>query len=140
MKRVVVTGLGLISPLGLGVERSFSALIAGRSGISKIERVDVSDMASQIAGQVPRGSGEGEYDPLKVVSAKELRRYDEFIVFALAAADEAVADSGWKPQTEEERERTGILIGSGIGGLPSIAENAVKLDREGPRRISSRAA
>ncbi len=136
MKRVVVTGLGLISPLGLGVERSFSALIAGRSGISKIERVDVSDMASQIAGQVPRGSGEGEYDPLKVVSAKELRRYDEFIVFALAAADEAVADSGWKPQTEEERERTGILIGSGIGGLPSIAENAVKLDREGPRRIS----
>lgn len=136
MKRVVVTGLGLISPLGLGVERSFAALVAGRSGASKIERVDVSDLASQIAGQVPRGSAEGEYDPLKVVSAKELRRYDEFILFALAAADEAVSDSGWKPETEEQRERTGILIGSGIGGLPSIAENAVKLDREGPRRIS----
>ncbi len=136
MRRVVVTGLGVVSPLGLGAERSFSALLAGRSGISRIERLDVSDLPSKIAGQVPRGSEPGQYDPLRVASAKELRRYDEFILFALAAADEAVADSGWKPDTEEAQERTGVLIGSGIGGLPSIAENAVKLDREGPRRIS----
>ncbi len=136
MRRVVVTGLGVVSPLGLGAERSFSALLAGRSGISRIERIDVSDLPSKIAGQVPRGSEPGQYDPLRVASAKELRRYDEFILFALAAADEAVADSGWKPQTEAEQEQTGVLIGSGIGGLPSIAENAVKLEREGPRRIS----
>ena len=136
MRRVVVTGLGVVSPLGLGAERSFSALISGRSGISRLERVDVSDLPSKIAGQVPRGSEPGEYDPLRLASAKELRRYDEFILFALAAASEAVADSGWQPESEEARERTGVLIGSGIGGLPSIAENAVKLDREGPRRIS----
>jgi 3-oxoacyl-[acyl-carrier-protein] synthase II len=132
----VVTGLGVVSPLGLGAERSFSALVAGRSGISRIERMDVSDLPSKIAGQVPRGSEPGQYDPLSLASAKELRRYDEFILFALAAADEAVTDSGWKPENEEQQERTGVLIGSGIGGLPSIAENAVKLDREGPRRIS----
>jgi len=136
VRRVVVTGLGVVSPLGLGAERSFSALISGRSGISRLERVDVSDLPSKIAGQVPRGSEPGEYDPLRLASAKELRRYDEFILFALAAASEAVADSGWQPESEEARERTGVLIGSGIGGLPSIAENAVKLDREGPRRIS----
>ncbi|HEX3773498.1 MAG TPA: beta-ketoacyl-ACP synthase II, partial [Polyangiaceae bacterium] len=136
MKRVVVTGLGLVSPLGLGAERSFSALIAGKSGISRIERFDVSDLPSKIAGQVPRGGEPGQYDPLKVVSAKELRRYDEFILFALAAADEAVADSGFQPSSDEARDRSGVLIGSGIGGLPSIAENAVKLEREGPRRIS----
>ncbi|HTA87975.1 MAG TPA: beta-ketoacyl-ACP synthase II [Polyangiaceae bacterium] len=136
MRRVVVTGLGVVSPLGLGAERSFSALLAGRSGISRIERIDVSDLPSKIAGQVPRGSEPGQYDPLRVASAREQRRYDEFILFALAAADEAVADSGWKPQTEAEQEQTGVLIGSGIGGLPSIAENAVKLEREGPRRIS----
>ena len=132
----MVTGLGVVSPLGLGAERSFAALVAGRSGISRITRLDVSDLPSKIAGQVPRGDEPGQYDPLRVASAKELRRYDEFILFALAAADEAVADSGWKPDTEEGQERTGVLIGSGIGGLPSIAENAVKLDREGPRRIS----
>ena len=132
----MVTGLGVVSPLGLGAERSFAALLAGRSGISRLERVDVSDLPSKIAGQVPRGSEPGQYDPLRLASAKELRRYDEFILFALAAADEAVHDSGWKPENEEQQERTGVLIGSGIGGLPSIAENAVKLDREGPRRIS----
>jgi 3-oxoacyl-[acyl-carrier-protein] synthase II len=136
VRRVVVTGLGVVSPLGLGAERSFSALLAGRSGVRSIERLDVSDLPSKIAGQVPRGSEPGQYDPLRFANAKELRRYDEFILFALAAADEAVADSGWRPETEEAQERTGVLIGSGIGGLPSIAENAVKLEREGPRRIS----
>ena len=136
MRRVVVTGLGVVSPLGLGAERSFAALIRGQSGISPLTRIDVSDLPTKIAGQVPRGAEPGQYDPLQVATAKELRRYDEFILFALAAADEAVADSGWKPETEEQRERSGVLIGSGIGGLPSIAENAVKLEKEGPRRIS----
>ena len=136
MRRVVVTGLGMVSPLGLGVKQSFSALLAGRSGVTRIERFDVSDLPSKIAGQVPRGNEPGQYDPLRFASAKELRRYDEFILFALAAAEEAVNDAGWKPESEAERERTGVLIGSGIGGLPSIAENAVKLEHEGPRRIS----
>jgi len=136
VRRVVVTGLGMVSPLGLGVRQSFAALLAGRSGVTRIERFDVSDLPSKIAGQVPRGSEPGQYDPLRLASAKELRRYDEFILFALAAAEEAVTDAGWKPESEAERERTGVLIGSGIGGLPSIAENAVKLEREGPRRIS----
>ncbi len=136
MRRVVVTGLGVVSPLGVGAQRCFSALLAGRSGISRLERIDVSDLPTKIAGQVPRGSEPGQYDPLQVANAKELRRYDEFILFALAAADEAVSDSGFKPETELERERAGVLIGSGIGGLPSIAENAVKLEKEGPRRIS----
>ncbi|MES1177689.1 MAG: beta-ketoacyl-ACP synthase II [Myxococcales bacterium] len=136
MRRVVVTGLGMVSPLGLGAQRSFEALLAGRSGVRALDRFDVSDLPTKIAGQVPRGSEPGEYDPLRVANAKELRRYDEFILFALAAADEAMADSGWKPKTEADQERAGVLIGSGIGGLPSIAENAVKLEKEGPRRIS----
>ena len=136
MRRVVVTGLGVVSPLGLGAQRSFSNLVAGKSGIRAIEHFDVSDMPTKIAGQVPRGSEPGQYDPLKVASAKELRRYDEFILYALAAAEEAMADSGFKAETEEQQERSGVLIGSGIGGLPSIAENAVKLEKEGPRRIS----
>jgi len=136
VRRVVVTGLGVVSPLGLGAQRSFEALLAGRSGIRALDRFDVSDLPTKIAGQVPRGSLPGEYDPLRFANAKELRRYDEFILFALAAADEAMADSGWKPETEADQERAGVLIGSGIGGLPSIAENAVKLEKEGPRRIS----
>ncbi|MET0794990.1 MAG: beta-ketoacyl-ACP synthase II, partial [Polyangiaceae bacterium] len=136
MRRVVVTGLGVVSPLGLGAQRSFEALLAGKSGIRALDRFDVSDLPTKIAGQVPRGSEPGEYDPLRFANAKELRRYDEFILFALAAADEAMADSGWKAETEAEQERAGVLIGSGIGGLPSIAENAVKLEQEGPRRIS----
>jgi len=133
---VVVTGIGIVSPLGVGAERSFAALLQGRSGISALERLDVSDLPTKIAGQVPRGAAPGQYEPLNVVSAKELRRYDEFILFALTAAAEAMADSGFQPETDEQRERAGVLIGSGIGGLPSIAENAVKLEKDGPRRIS----
>ena len=136
MRRVVVTGLGVVSPLGLGAKHSFSQLLAGHSGVARLDRFDVSDLPTKIAGQVPRGAEPWQYDPLRYANAKELRRYDEFILFALAAADEAMADSGWKPESEEARERAGVLIGSGIGGLPSIAENAVKLEQEGPRRIS----
>jgi 3-oxoacyl-[acyl-carrier-protein] synthase II len=136
VRRVVVTGLGLVSPLGLGVERAWAALLAGASGVRRIEHFDVSDLPTKIAGQVPRGSGPGEFDPLRVVGPKEVRRLDDFMLFALAAAEEAISAAGWKISEERELERTGVLIGSGIGGLPSIAENAVKLHEAGPRRIS----
>lgn len=136
MRRVVVTGLGLVSPLGVGVAHAWSALIAGKSGVSRIERFDVSDLPAKIAGQVPRGSAPHELDPLRYLPAKEVRRYDEFILFALAAANEAIADAGWNITDEAERERTGVLVGSGIGGLPSIADNAIKLHEGGPRRVS----
>lgn len=136
MRRVVVTGLGLVSPLGVGVEHCWSALLAGKSGVSRITRFDVSDLPTKIAGQVPRGPARHEFDPLRYVSSKEVRRLDDFMVFALGAAEEAVVDAGWTPTSELEQERTGVLLGSGIGGLPSIAENAVKLHEGGPRRIS----
>jgi 3-oxoacyl-[acyl-carrier-protein] synthase II len=136
MRRVVVTGLGLVSPLGVGVRHAWPALLAGASGISRIEHFDVSDLPTKIAGRVPRGSAPHEFDPLRYVENRELRRLDDFMLFALGAADEAISDAGWKPTDERELERTGVLIGSGIGGLPSIAENAVKLHEGGPRRIS----
>jgi 3-oxoacyl-[acyl-carrier-protein] synthase II len=136
MRRVVVTGLGLVSPLGVGVAHAWSALVAGKSGISRIESFDVSDLPTKIAGQVPRGGLPHEFDPLRYVEPKEVRRLDDFMLFALGAAEEAIADAGWKVSDERELERTGVLIGSGIGGLPSIAENAVKLHEAGPRRIS----
>ncbi|HEX6272197.1 MAG TPA: beta-ketoacyl-ACP synthase II, partial [Polyangiaceae bacterium] len=136
MRRVVVTGLGVLSPLGAGAERSFRALVEGRSGVRPIEHFDVSDLPAKIAGQVPRGSAPGEFDPLSVAAPKEQRRMDDFMLFALAAAEEAVADAGWKALGDAFRERTGVLVGSGIGGIRSIAENAVKLHEEGPRRVS----
>jgi 3-oxoacyl-[acyl-carrier-protein] synthase II len=136
VRRVVVTGLGVLSPLGAGAERSFQALLERRSGVRRIEHFDVSDLPAKIAGQVPRGSAPGEFDPLSVVSPKERRRMDDFMLFALTAAEEAVTGAGWKDATDAERERTGVLIGSGIGGIGNIAENAVKLHTEGPRRVS----
>jgi len=136
MRRVVVTGLGLVSPLGVGVERTWAALLEGASGIRRIEHFDVTDLPTKIAGQVPRGQGPGELDVARVVEPKDLRRLDDFILFALAAAEEAISDAGWKTQDEHELERTGVLLGSGIGGLPSIAANAIKLHEAGPRRIS----
>ncbi len=136
MRRVVVTGLGLVTPLGVGVEHTWTSLLAGRSGVRRIEHFDVSDLPSKIAGQVPRGTASHEYDPLRVASAKEQRRMDEFMSFALLAADEAVRDAGLGQLGDAERERVGVLIGSGIGGLPRIAENALLLHQGGPRRIS----
>ncbi|HET9953011.1 MAG TPA: beta-ketoacyl-ACP synthase II [Polyangiaceae bacterium] len=136
MRRVVVTGLGVVSPLGVGAELSFQRLVEGRSGVRPVTHFDVGDLPTKIAGQVPRGSNPGEYEPTRYVAAKELRRMDEFMVFALAAAEEATRDAGWQNPPDEERHRTGVLIGSGIGGLPSIAENAIKLHDGGPRRIS----
>jgi 3-oxoacyl-[acyl-carrier-protein] synthase II len=137
MRRVVVTGMGLVTPLGIGIERVWSRLLAGESGIGAIQSFDVSDLPSRIAGQVPHGDRDsGLFNADDWVPPKDQRRMDEFIVYAMAAADQAVADSGWRPADEEERERTGVMIGSGIGGLPSITEGAITLHERGPRRIS----
>ncbi|CAA7622084.1 beta-ketoacyl-ACP synthase II [Magnetospirillum sp. SS-4] len=136
MRRVVVTGLGLVTPLGNGVKTNWERLLASQSGIRRIDTFDVSDLPAQIAGMVPRGTGAGELDLDSVASAKDRRRMDDFIVYGLAAAMEAVEDSGWKPQDDEGQERTGVMIGSGIGGLPNIADGAATLEKSGPRRIS----
>ena len=137
MRRVVVTGIGMVTPLGLGVKTNWQRLIAGDSGIVAIDKFDVSAMPSKIGGMVPRGDpADGLFDPDQVAEPKEQRKNDEFIIFALAAAEEAIADSGCAPQTDEERERIGVMIGSGIGGLQWIAEGSVTLHERGPRRIS----
>ncbi len=137
MRRVVVTGIGLVTPLGVGAESVWKQLIEGRSGIRAIQSFDVSDLPAKVAGQVPRGeTASGAFNADDWVPPKEQRKMDEFIVFALAAADQAVTDAGWKPQGEEDRERTGVMIGSGIGGLPGITEGAITLHERGPRRLS----
>jgi 3-oxoacyl-[acyl-carrier-protein] synthase II len=137
MRRVVVTGLGLVTPLACGVEETWSRLIAGASGARKITKFNTDDLATKIACDVPRGDGsQGTFNPDQWIDPKEQRRVDDFIMFGLAAAKQAVADSGWAPQTDEERCRTGVLIGSGIGGLPGISDAAVLLHEKGPRRIS----
>ncbi len=137
MRRVVVTGIGLVTPLGVGAEFAWKRLIEGQSGIRAIQSFDVSDLPAKIAGQVPRGdTASGGFNADDWVPPKEQRKMDEFIVYALAAAEQAVADAGWKPQDEEDRERTGVMIGSGIGGLPGITEGAITLHERGPRRLS----
>ncbi len=136
MRRVVVTGLGLVTPLGSGVEVSWSRLLEGRSGIRRIDRFDVSDLPSRIAGLVPPEDEPGGFAATDYVEPRELRRNDLFIVYAIAAATQALADSGFEPRDEEERERAGVLIGSGIGGLSTIADTAVQLEKSGPRRVS----
>jgi len=137
LRRVVVTGLGTVNPLGSGVEPSWKAILEGRSGASPVTKCEVSDLASRIACQVPRGKDTpGLFDPDTVMDPKDQRKFDEFIVFATAAADEAIADSGWKPTDDEDLCRTGVLIGSGIGGLVSIERSAKVLEEKGPRRIS----
>ncbi len=136
MRRVVVTGMGMVTPLGNGVDVNWKRLTESRSGLSRIDRFDVSEMPAKIAGQVPVGTGEGDFNPDTVANSKDRRRMDDFILFGLAAAQEAVNDSGWMPEDEESRERTGVLIGSGIGGLPGLAEGAVTLANSGPRKIS----
>lgn len=136
MRRVVVTGMGAVTPLGSGVDTTWKNLIASKSGLSKVTHIDVSDIACRIAGQVPRGTGEDEFNVDDYVAPKDQRRMDVFMHFGIAAAEMAVADSGWKADTEEAQERTGVLIGSGIGGLNTIARNVEDLNENGPRRIS----
>lgn len=143
MRRVVITGVGLITPLAANALATWERLITGKSGANRVEHVNVADLPCQIACVVPRidgrGGGAGDphaFDPDKVMSAKEQRRIEDFILYAIAAADEAVADSGWKPESDEDKNRTGVLIGSGIGGIEAIGNTAIQLERDGPRKIS----
>ena len=137
MKRVVVTGMGLLTPLACGVEDTWSRLIAGRSGAGTIKHFDASHLACTIACEIPLGDGsDGTFDPDAWVPAKDRRKIDRFITYALTAAEQAVQDSGWLPEDEEARKRTGVLIGSGIGGIETIAETAITLKERGPRRVS----
>ena len=144
MRRVVVTGLGLLTPLGWGVEHSWKGIVEGRSGIGPITAFDTEGYGCTIAGEIPsvdgRGGGvagePGVFDHEKIMSPKERKRVDDFIVYAIAAADEALEDAGWKPESEEDRERTGVMVGAGIGGLGPIADTAIILKEQGPRRVS----
>ena len=137
LRRVVVTGLGLVTPLACGVEETWSRLLAGKSAGRAITKFKTDDLATKIACDVPRGNGsDGTFNPDQWVDPKEQRRMDDFIVFGLAAAAQAVKDSGYEPKTEEERDRAGVLIGSGIGGLPGIEDATLLLHEKGPRRIS----
>jgi 3-oxoacyl-[acyl-carrier-protein] synthase II len=137
MRRVVVTGLGVVSPLASGVEITWDRLVKGESGIRGIQSFDVQDLPCKIAGQVPRGeSANGGFNADTYVPPKDQRKMDLFIVYAMGAATQAVEDSGWKPQDDESRERTGVIIGSGIGGLQGIYDGSITLHEKGPRRIS----
>ena len=137
MRRVVVTGLGLVTSLGCGVEVNWENLLAGKSGIGAIQSFDISDLPAKIAGQVPVGeTAEGLFNADDWMTPKDQRRMDEFIVYGLTAAIQAVADSGWTAETEEDQVRTGVMIGSGIGGLNEIAKNAVLVESGNIRRVS----
>ena len=137
MRRVVVTGLGLVTPLASGVEATWSRLLAGRSGARTISRFDASHLATDYACEVPVGDGsDGTFNPDDWMDPKERRKVDDFILYGLAAAVQAVEDAGWTPDGTEDRERTGVLIGSGIGGLSSIADTSITLKDKGPRRVS----
>ncbi|MBO9431372.1 beta-ketoacyl-ACP synthase II [Sulfitobacter sp. R18_1] len=137
MRRVVVTGLGLVTPLADGVEESWKRILDGKSGAGPITGFDASKLVTQYACEVPLGDGsDGTFDANKYMEPKEQRKVDTFILFGMAAAQQAVEDSGWKPTEQEDQERTGVLIGSGIGGLNSIANTAVMMHEKGPRRVS----
>jgi len=137
MRRVVVTGLGLVTPLACGVEETWKRLLAGESGAGTITRFDASHLATDYACEVPHGDGsDGTFNPDDWMEPKERRKVDDFILYGMAAADMAVRDAGWADASEEEKLRTGVMIGSGIGGLNSIAETAVLIKERGPRRVS----
>ncbi len=135
-RRVVVTGMGIVSPLGVGIDHVWSRLIAGESGIRPITKFDTSDLPAKIAADVPRGTGAGEFNVDACVEPKEQKKMDEFIHFAMGAADEAIKDSGIDLSTEEKRVRAGVMIGSGIGGLPAIEETVLLMKEKGARRVS----
>jgi 3-oxoacyl-[acyl-carrier-protein] synthase II len=137
MRRVVVTGLGMVSPLATGVDETWNRLLEGQSGAGRITRFDASDLPCQIACEVRRGDGsDATFNPEQWMDAKEIRRYDDFIIYAMAAAKQAMKDSGLELKTEDERYRSGVLIGSGIGGLSNIADTTLLMNEKGPRRIS----
>jgi len=136
LRRVVVTGMGMVTPLGSGVDHNWSQIIAGKSGISRIEGFDVSDISCQIAGQVPGTDAVGGLDLDNWIDPREQRKQDRFIQLGLVAACQAIEDSDWKPQDRESQNRTGVMIGSGIGGLESIVKTDQLMREKGPRRIS----
>jgi len=137
MRRVVVTGLGMVTPLACGVEPTWQRLIAGKSGARRVESFEVSDLACKIACQVRRGDGaDDSFNPDLWMEPKEQRKVDDFIIFAMGAAQQALDDAGWKPVDYDDQIATGVLIGSGIGGLTGIAETAIVLKERGPRRVS----
>jgi len=137
MRRVVITGLGMVTPLGAGVDTTWKNIIEGKSGAAKIEKFDVSDLPCKIASQVKRGDGSnGTFNADQWMEPKEQRKVDDFIIYSVAAATQALKDAGWEPKSEKDQDRTGVLIGSGIGGIEGIAEAALILKEKGPRRIS----
>ncbi|UFZ05271.1 beta-ketoacyl-ACP synthase II [Bradyrhizobium ontarionense] len=137
MRRVVVTGLGMVSPLGCGVETTWQRILQGKSGARVIATFDVSDLPAKVACQVPRGDGtDGTFNADQWMEPKDQRKVDDFIIFAMAAARQALDDANWHPATEEDRCATGTLIGSGIGGLSGIADTAILLKERGPRKVS----
>ncbi len=137
MRRVVVTGMGAVTPLGVGVGHAWKRLIEGHSGVKAIEDFDVSDLPSKIAGQIPQGpKAEGGFTADEWVAVKDQRKMDLFIQYAIAAAQEAVEDSGWVPANEDEQDRTGVLVGSGIGGLEDVYDGTITLHERGPRRLT----
>ena len=137
MRRVVVTGMGMLTPLGCGVETTWARLLKGESGAAKVDRFEVSDIACKIACMIPHGDGSnGTYNPDQWMEAKERRKVDDFIVCAMCAAKQALDDAGWHPKTPDEQNTTGVMIGSGIGGIQGIADTAVTLHEKGPRRVS----
>jgi 3-oxoacyl-[acyl-carrier-protein] synthase II len=137
MRRVVVTGLGMVTPLACGVEETWSRLLAGKSGAGPITRFDAANVVTQYACEIPLGDGtDGTFNPDDWMEPKDRRKVDDFILYGITAATQAVRDSGWQPEADEDRERTGVMIGSGIGGLSTIAETAVLIKEKGPRRVS----
>ncbi len=137
MRRVVVTGLGMVTPLASGVEATWARLLAGKSGAGPITRFDPKDVVTQYACEIPLGDGsDGSFNPDDWMAPKDRRKVDDFILYGIAAAEQAVKDSGWEPEGEEDRIRTGVMIGSGIGGLSSIADTAVLIKERGPKRVS----
>src|SRR6202522_3554600 len=136
LKRVVVTGLGMVSPIACGVEATWRRLLASESGVAEVENFDVSDLPCKVAAQVPRRSGPDAFNPDDWMDPKEQRRVDDFIIYGMSAATQALRDASWEPKTYDEEIETGVLFGSGIGGLGGIYDASVTLHERGPRRIS----
>jgi 3-oxoacyl-[acyl-carrier-protein] synthase II len=135
MRRVVVTGLGLLSPFGVGAEHGWKQVLAGRSAARRIHQFDVDDLPCKIAGSIPR-EGDGAFNPDDFLEPKDQRKVGDFIIYGMVAADLALADSGWEPKTDDDRNATGVMIGSGIGGIEGISEHTLILEQRGPRRVS----
>jgi 3-oxoacyl-[acyl-carrier-protein] synthase II len=137
MRRVVVTGMGMVTPLACGVEETWKRLLAGESGAKIIDRFEVSDITAKVACTIPRGDGsDGTFNPDQWMEPKEQRKVDDFIVYGMCAARQALDDAGWHPKSHEDQVATGVMIGSGIGGIEGIAETAIQLKERGPRRVS----